>query len=135
LLRNAIDSALEDTPFSIKVKCLLKAALALDVRTRDLELKFKSGTNAELDLLFKGSKILVNKKWLDFYSSYDGMPCWLSRRVSLKEVNADSFFCNHVVNDLYELVLAELRHRRYRDYNNSTQLYGSLRLRVSENLY
>jgi hypothetical protein len=135
LLRNAVDSALEDTPFSIGVKCLLKAALALDVRTRDLELRFKSGTNAELDLLLEGSEILVNEKWLDFYSSHDGMPCWLSRRVSSKEVNADSFFCNHVVNDLYELVLAELRHGRYRDHNNSTQSYGSLRLRVSENLH
>jgi hypothetical protein len=75
LLHNAVDFVLEDTPFSIRVKCLLKAALALDVRTRDLELRFKSGTNAKLDLLLKGSKILVNEKWLNFYLSYNGMLC------------------------------------------------------------
>jgi hypothetical protein len=73
LLRNAVDFVLKDTPFFIRVKCLLKAALALDARTRDLELRFKSGTNAKLDLLLKGSKILVNKKWLNFYSSHDRM--------------------------------------------------------------
>jgi hypothetical protein len=66
---------LEDTPFFIKVKCLLKAALALDKRTRDLELRFKSGINAKLDLLLEGSKILVNKKWLNFYLSYNRMLC------------------------------------------------------------
>jgi hypothetical protein len=75
LLCNAVDSALEDTPFSIRVKCLLKAALALDERTRDLELRFKNSTNAKLDLLLKGSKILVNKKWLNFYLSYNKMLC------------------------------------------------------------
>jgi hypothetical protein len=75
LLCNVVDFALEDTPFSIRVKCSLKAALALDKRTRDLELRFKSGTNAKLDLLFEGSKILVNKKWLNFYLSHNGMLC------------------------------------------------------------
>lgn len=87
-----MDSTLEDTPFSIGVKRSLKATLALDARTRDLKLRFKSGTSAKLDLLLKGSKILVNEKWLDFYSSHDGMPFWLSCQVSSKEVNADSFF-------------------------------------------
>ncbi|KAH9206337.1 hypothetical protein DL95DRAFT_266133, partial [Leptodontidium sp. 2 PMI_412] len=71
LLRNAVDSALEDTPFSVGVKCSLRAALALDASTRDLELRFKSSTDTELDLLLEGSEILVNEKWLDFYSSHD----------------------------------------------------------------
>lgn len=109
--------------------------MALDVRIRDLELGFKSGTNTELDLLFEESEILVNEKWLDFYSSHDRMPCWLSRRVASRDVNSDSFFCNHVMNNLYKLVLAELRHGRHRDHNNSAQSHGSLGLRVSENLY
>jgi hypothetical protein len=111
------------------------AALTLDERTRDFKLRFKSSANSELVLLLEGSEILVNEKWLDFHSSHDGMPCWFSRRVSSKEVGTGSFFCNHVVNDLYEVVLAELRHGRPGDHNNLGQSHGSLRLRVSENLH
>jgi hypothetical protein len=135
LLRNAVESTPKNTPFSIGVERSLKAALELDVRTRELGLRFKSGANAELVLLLEGSDILVNEKWMDFHSSHDGMPCWLSRRVSSKEVNTDSFFCNHIVNDLYELVLAELRHGGYGDHKNLAQPHSSLRLRVSENLH
>jgi hypothetical protein len=130
-----VDSALEDTPFSIGVKHSLMAALTLDERTRDFELRFKSGANAELVLLLEGSKILVNEKWLDFHSSHDGMPYGFWRQVSSKEVNTGGFFCNHVVNDLYELVLAELGHEEPRDHNNPRQSHGCMRLGVSENLH
>jgi hypothetical protein len=134
LLRKAIDSALPETQYSASLKHSLKAALALDASTQNLSVKFKSGANAELDLLLDGSNILINDKWLDFDRSHDGMPCWYSKLTSLKDSASQGFFCSHVVIDLYEMVLTELRHKE--DPNQSTleNSHGSLRRRVSESL-
>jgi hypothetical protein len=117
------------------VKHSLKAALALDASTRKLFLKFKSGANAELDLLLDGSNLLINDKWLDFDKSHDGMPCWYSKLASSKDSISQGFFCSHVVIDLYEMILTELRHKG--DTNRSTlaNSHGSLRRRVSESLH
>ena len=135
LLREAIDSTLAETQYSASLKHSLNAALALDASTQKLCVKFKSGANAELDLLLDGSNLLLNDKWLDFDRSHDGMPCWYSKLASLKDSTSQGFFCSHVVMDLYEMVLTELRHKG--DTNESTlaNSHGSLRRTVSENLH
>ena len=111
------------------VKRALRASLYLDPRTKDLELVFKEGGVAELDLLLDGTQLMVNEKWLDFYDSHKNAPCWLSRLSTTAGFNSDNFSCDHVITDLYDMVLMEVG----KD-SGAVEADGLLRLRLAENL-
>jgi hypothetical protein len=122
------------TPYSAGVKRALMAALSLDTRTTNIEIVFKSGARAELDLLLEGSQLQVNEKWLDFRTSHNDAPCGLSRMAFAEDINIQTFSCDHVVNELYDLVLVEVSKRRNTDHDALQEKDSSLRLRVSESL-
>jgi hypothetical protein len=107
LLNNAPASSLPETPYSTGVKRALKAALALDDKTKNLKVIFKSGAKAELDLLVFHSTLQINDKWLRFQDSHQRAPCWLSLQ-SKGDLDMDHFSCTHIVTDLYKLMLEEL---------------------------
>jgi hypothetical protein len=90
------------------VKRALCASLCLDARTKNLELVFKDGTVAELDLLLDGTQLMVNEKWLDFHASHKNVSCWLSRLSSTAGFSSDTFSCDHVITELYDMVLMEV---------------------------
>lgn len=115
------------------VKRALRASLCLDTRTKDLELVFKDGTAAELDLLLDGMKLMINEKWLDFDASHENVPCWLSRLSSTAGFSGDTFSCDHVITDLYDMVLMEVDKDR-REKHGAVEEDGLLRLRLVENL-
>jgi hypothetical protein len=108
LLSNAPNSALEDTIYSKGVQRALLGVLALDPRTQHRELVFKSGGDADLDLLLDGTRILVNDKWLDFHASHESGSCDLLSEASDQQISIDSFDCGHVITELYDLILVEL---------------------------
>jgi len=82
--------------------------LALDSRTRNLKLVFRSGAEAELDLLLNGSDLLVNDKWLDFQRSHQFGGCELMSEAFNQHVDIDSFDYGHIITELYDLILVEL---------------------------
>jgi hypothetical protein len=122
------------TLYSASVERALKAALALDTRTKELKLVFKSGASTDLDLLLLGSTLEINDKWLSFYDSHQKHPCWLSRGDHQLFPDIDHFTCSHIVTDLYELVLEELDRRPEHSYNELTKSNKSLYQRVCESL-
>jgi hypothetical protein len=130
LLHNAAIAIVKVTAYSIGVKRGLSAALALDVRTRDLKLVFKTGYTADLDLLLDKSDLLIHEKWLDFGASHDGADCWLSSLASASGIKIDTFSCDHIVTNLYGLVLNELDSRD----GGLAADEKSLNLKVSERL-
>ena len=75
LLRNGPIAAERSTPYASMVKRALNTSLCLDPRTKDLELVFKHGTAAELDLLLDGTQLMVKEKWLDFDAGQENVPC------------------------------------------------------------
>ncbi|CZT07834.1 uncharacterized protein RCO7_10885 [Rhynchosporium graminicola] len=109
LLSRAPVSTNRTTPYSLHVARALRAALALDVRTKDLNVILKSGVKADLDLLLEGTDLQINDKWLDFEEGHRLAPCWLSRQKSRKFSDYEHFSCDHIVTDLYEMVLEELK--------------------------
>lgn len=118
----------------MSVRRAFSAALALDTRTKGLRLVFKSAGQTGLDLLLDKSDLLIHKKWLDFHSSHEKAACWLSRLASTSEVNVEKFSCDHIVTDLYDLVLTELGKGQTIEPDGLTETEGSLRLRVSGSL-
>ena len=116
------------------VKRALRASLYLDTRTKDLELVFKDGTAAELDLLLDGTQLMFNEKWLDFHTSHDNLGCWLSRLSTTAGFNSDTFSCDHVITELYDMVLMEVNKLRGEQGHGAVEADGLLRLRLAENL-
>lgn len=116
------------------VKTALHASLCLDTRTKDLELVFKDGTAAELDLLLDGTQLMVNEKWLDFHASHENVPCWLSRLSTAAGFSGDIFSCDHVITELYDMILMEVDKHRGEQGHGAMEADGLLRLRLVENL-
>lgn len=75
LLHSAPIATEKSTLYASMVKRALSAGLCLDKRTKRLELVFKDGTAAELDLLLDGTELMVNEKFLDFHASHKKVPC------------------------------------------------------------
>jgi hypothetical protein len=116
------------------VKRALQAALCLDPRTQCLEIVFKDGAVAELDLLLEGTQLMINEKWLDFHASHKEMPCWLSRLSAIEGSNCDNFSCDHIITELYDMILLELDECHTGQEDTIMETDGLLRLRLVENL-
>jgi hypothetical protein len=82
--------------------------LALDSRTRNLELDFRCGGVAELDLLLDNNCLLINDKWLDFVTSHQSSSCSLFLQATAEQSSIDRFSCGHLMKSLYDSVLVEL---------------------------
>ena len=133
LLNNAPESVDSGSSYSKNVKRALTASLQLENRTRNLQLSFRSGAKANLDLLLCGNVLKINDLWLDFEASHKKSPCCLSRTTGHETDNADCFSCHHIILRLYELILEELaRHTETRRL--SIESDGSLSQRVRETL-
>ncbi|RDL32005.1 uncharacterized protein BP5553_09407 [Venustampulla echinocandica] len=129
LLQNAPVSQVEETTYSIGLQRALRAALALNVKTRSLNLIFKSGAKGQLDLLIDGDNLLLYDHWLCFQQSHAKSTCRLSQLVA----KVDHFSCDHIISELYGMILSELQSVSklepiYQDEDNS------LCQMVSENL-
>jgi len=116
--------------YSKAIERSLKAILALDERTQGFNIIFKSGANADLDLLLQESTLFINDKWLDFEKSYLKAPCWLSRH----GVTRHDMPCDHLITRLYDLILRELTKGPASQIDNSGQSKDTLRLKVSDSL-
>lgn len=132
LLEEAAVAVVKDEPYPSSLQRVLRAALALDAKTRELDLVFKGGAKAELDLFLNGSNLLVHERWLDFHASHDKAPCWLSHRASIMKIPIDELACDHVVIDLYDLLLMELNKKGNKETSGGSRFDTALRLTVHE---
>jgi hypothetical protein len=123
-----------ETKYSAGVKRALMAALSLDDGTRNFEIIFKCRAKAELDLLLDDSTLHINEKWLDFQASHIELSCWLSSLTLVEDVDTDVFSCDHIVANIYDSILTELRKGNTQKDRQSDEKYSHLRLRVSESL-
>lgn len=87
-----------------------------------------------MDLLLRQSTLQINEKWLDFRASHDEVPCWLSRLSSVEKINTNMFSCDHVVAELFDLVLMEITKDKTGDNAASGEKDSTLRIRVNESL-
>ncbi len=135
LFQNAPEVADKGTIYSAGLKQALNAALALNARTNGLKAVFKAVDKAQLALLLSGSRLEINETWLDFRTSHEKYPCWLSRRAHVEESIIDQFSCDHIVIELYKLVLEELKRYPGLRLGQSSDSDSSLCQRVCESLH
>jgi hypothetical protein len=135
LLYSAPVAAEKTTLYASMVKRALHASLCTDTRTKNLEIIFKDGTIAELDLLLDGTQLMINDKWLDFHASHQNAPCWLSRSSTTAGFSSDTFSCDHVIIDLYDMIIMEVDKCPGEQGHGAVEADGLLRLRLVENLH
>ncbi|KAH7305638.1 hypothetical protein BKA65DRAFT_560112 [Rhexocercosporidium sp. MPI-PUGE-AT-0058] len=129
LLQNAPISTVKESSYSEGVKRALRAALALDDRTRCLNVTFKVNPKAYLDLLVVGSDLFINDKFLDFDKSHQRVSCFLSQY----KIDPPDFPCDHIIVGLHESILRELKKRSKSPQQSSLTKFSS-RLKLEENL-
>lgn len=112
----------------------LRAALALDVKTKDLKVVFKNGATTDFDLILFESTLEINNKWLDFKQSHSKTACWLSRQSNDESSTMSHFSCDHIALTLYELVLEEVMRDPGFAHRESSESKATLCQKVSENL-
>lgn len=133
LLENAKPSSMKKTSYSEGVERALRSVLALDPQTNSLELHFKDGHKAELDLLLRDQYLMINDKWLDFAASHSETPCSLYTDASDQDITINHFECSHILLDLFDKILDEIN--KYSDGGgNRTHICGSLRLKAIEKI-
>jgi hypothetical protein len=134
LLHNAPVAEDNRSPYSAGVWRALRAALALDVKTKDLKVVFKNGATTDFDLILFESTLEINNKWLDFKQSHSKTACWLSRQSNDESSTMSHFSCDHIALTLYELVLEEVMRDPGFAHRESSESKATLCQKVSENL-
>lgn len=134
MLHNAPIAEYNPSPYSVGVQRALRAALALDVKTKGLKVVFKNGATADFDLILFESTLEINNKWLDFKQSHSNTVCWLSRQSNDEPSTMSHFSCDHIALTLYELVLEEGRRDPGFTHRESSESKATLCQKVSENL-
>lgn len=136
LFRNSPPSVNYSSTFSDNVKQALLAVLALSEHTRHIETSFVQGGQVDLDFLYLPADrvLMVHEKWLDFEVIHKTASCQLSQVHTLQPVLSEVFFCDHIVIELYGLILPEVIRRLSLTRSRSVDLERSLRSEVQRKL-
>ena len=134
LFENSERVRINENPFSIGVLRALSAALSLDQWTEDINIHFVKGGDTAIDVLFKEKKkvLLVHEKWIDFHRIHEGASCEVSRFAQELPAEMEAFFCDHVVEDLCQLVLDHIRSPLNLHHQESLKLRRVVRERVQQ---
>jgi hypothetical protein len=99
-----------------------------------MKVQFVKGGDTEIDLLFreKGKLLRVHEKWIDFQRIHEGTSCEMSRLARERPVEMEAFSCDHVVEDLFELTLNDIRGPLKLDHSESVILRRVARERIQQ---
>ena len=99
-----------------------------------LKVQFVKGGDNKIDLLFRDEEQLlrIHEKWIDFQRIHEGDSCEMSRLARDRLVEMEAFSCDHVVEDLFELVLNNIRRPLKLDQSESVTLRRIARERIRQ---
>ncbi|KAJ9495511.1 hypothetical protein H2202_009051 [Exophiala xenobiotica] len=99
----------DDHPFYNQITRALTSSLRLDEALRDVQVLFVNGGLSSIDMLFTKDKNLLQNhdKWLDFGRIHETAECNFFQAKGGQLSEDDIFFCDHIVHDLFEVVLEE----------------------------
>ncbi|KAF9876159.1 hypothetical protein CkaCkLH20_06102 [Colletotrichum karsti] len=100
------------SPFAAGVERMLRTVLSMDPRLRSVTPVFVNGGNIGINLHYKKEQkaLLIHRKWLDFGKAHENSACEFSKLTTLEGgQEASAFACDHVVEDLFELAVNDLR--------------------------
>lgn len=97
--------------FGHSILRMLKSALLLDCRLKDIKIQVVAGGESGIDLLYREDEgvLLLHEKWLDFKKTHEEVTCDLSLLAQERMVEMDEFSCDHVVEDVFELIINDIR--------------------------
>ena len=103
----------ENTIYSQSTLRVIRAVLAVNPATRDLEVIIKGGPWNGMDILLQRAeaKLLLPESWLDFRASHSRRQCQLSLQVRIATSKEDStepppvFSCQHLIHSFLDEVL------------------------------
>lgn len=115
----------------------LRAALALDKRTKSFELVFKRAGTVGLDLYLdlENSQLLLHEKWMDFERSHaeSSQDCILAHmRHPGDDTPIEIFSCDHIIIDISNQVLQELEREKASKESPEDQRVNPLPVQVNE---
>lgn len=135
LFRNSSASDEPLTLFSTSIQRGLRACLALNDKTQQVQVEYVSGAETDVDMLFdKEKKLLkVHEKWLNFTRVHETTPC---RAITLHDIQLlDSvFLCDHVIEELCDLAVHEIVESFSFKQSDALWFIKSMRLEVREQL-
>lgn len=101
---------------------------------KDIKLQFVNGGDTEIDLIFREEeKVLrIHEKWIDFWRIHEDTSCEVSRLARERPVQMESFYCDHVVEDLFELALNDIRSPLELDQSEYVTLRRIARERIQQ---
>ena len=134
LFQNSETIGMNEDPFCVSVLRALSASLSLDRRMKDVKVKFVKGGDTGIDLLFREEENLlrVHEKWIHFQRIHEGASCEVSRLARERSVEMEAFSCDHIVEDLFELALNDIRGALKLDRSECVTLRRVARERIQQ---
>jgi hypothetical protein len=94
--------------FSLNIFRALHASMRVSPPLRTIKIEFVTGANTNIDLIYNHQQksIQIHQKWIDFEKSHENVSCDAFSMREDRNTERDLFFCDHIVEDLFELTLA-----------------------------
>jgi hypothetical protein len=127
-------ASVDTTPFSTSILRVLKAALQLDDRLGQINIQVVKGDETGIDLLYKDDDnvLLIHEKWLDFDKTHEDATCELSLLAPGRRIEMEDFSCDHVVEDLFELIIHDIQEQLKWDHSRVTTIRRVARERIRQ---
>lgn len=93
--------------FAISIDRMLQAAMQLEYRLKKCLVTYVKSDHSSIDVRqnLSDSRLFIHEKWLRFDTAHQNTPCDISDMSAAKRKQADVFACDHVVEDLFDIVL------------------------------
>ncbi len=106
---NSLSVPIPDHPFCVQVARALTSSLKLHGALQDIQVQFVNGGLSSIDVLFTEERNLlqIHGKWLDYANIHEIAECNFFQAKGGQLSKDDIFFCDHIVHDLFELLLGE----------------------------
>ncbi|KAF2180943.1 hypothetical protein K469DRAFT_671927 [Zopfia rhizophila CBS 207.26] len=111
LFSNSTAVAITQDMFALNILRCLKASMLLNQTLKDIRFEVVTGGNTEVNILFKPEQnvILIHQKWTGFRKVHTFSNCDAFSMIRNEAPNPRAFYCDHVVEDLFELALNTIR--------------------------
>ncbi|KAH8881903.1 hypothetical protein GQ53DRAFT_734671 [Thozetella sp. PMI_491] len=123
-----------DNIFSLSVFRMLQGALQLDKKLEQIQLRIVKGGGTGIDLLYEEEErqLLIHNRWLDFEQVHENSSCEASRLAKEKPLATIQFSCDHVVEELFELIVQDLVKALKLDYAEGIAIRRHARERIPQ---
>lgn len=111
LFNNSAIVSLSNDSFCTGITRILKGSLSLDPRLKNIDIQFVEGGQTQIDLLYQADRhvLRIHQKWIYIMQAHEHLTCEVVAFPKNSPANEDEFLCDHVAEDLLELVIDEVR--------------------------